>query len=130
MKLLKRLFFVYLAIAALLAVLVWSLRDLTDPLLPLRVTVVNEAGIDISSIETGIVSGDSKQMSRGISSGERAEIKPNLKLTGEGAIYQKYVFSDGSTKEAVVCGYTESISGKSSVTLHSDGRIEVEQKCY
>jgi len=130
MNLLKRLMWVYLAIAALLALLVWSFRDLSEPFLPFRVTVVNESGEAVSRIETGIVQGDSKQVSRGVGSGDSVKIKPELSLKGEGAVYQKYVFENGRTAETVVCGYTESLSGKSTVTLREDGTIDVEQDCY
>jgi len=130
MKLLRRLLFVYLSIAALLVLLVlWGMK-FTEPFGPLRVTVVNETGSDLVAVETGLVSGSSKHFYRErIESGQSAKIKPDLSLTGEGAVYQKFVFASGAPKEAVVCGYTESLSGTAKVTLRADGRIDVEQSC-
>ena len=132
MKLLKRLMLVYLSIAVLLVLLIlWGVK-LMEPFGPLRVTVVNETSADLVTVETSAVSssGSSKHFYRQrIEAGENARIRPELSLTGEGGVYQKFVFDGGETREAVVCGYTESLSGTATVTLRADGRIEVEQSC-
>ncbi|MFC4597602.1 hypothetical protein [Cohnella hongkongensis] len=130
MKLLRSLMIVYLAIAAVLVLLIlWGIK-LVEPFGPLRVTVVNETDAALVSVESGIVSGSSKHTYRqAIEAGESARIKPELSLSGEGAVYQKFYFSGGEVKEAVVCGYTESLSGTATVTLRADGRIDVEQSC-
>ncbi len=121
---------VYLSFAVLLVLLILWGGKLMEPFGPLRVTVVNETGADVVSVETGLVAGSSKHFYRQlIGAGESARIRPELKLAGEGAVYQKFIFANGEPKEAVVCGYTESLSGTATVTLRADGRIEVEQSC-
>ncbi|MFC4302235.1 hypothetical protein [Cohnella boryungensis] len=125
-----RLLLISLSLTALLALLVWGAKSLLEPFGPLRVTVVNDSGKDIVSIETGMVSTGLKQIDdEPIKAGQRSKIRPEFRWSGEGAVYQRYVFADGEEAEAIVCGYTESLSGKSTVTL-LERKVEVEQSCY
>jgi len=132
MKMLRRLMLAYLSIGALLVLFIlWGIKWM-EPFGPLRITVVNETSVDLVTVETSAVSssGSSKHFYRQrIEAGQSAKIRPELSLTGEGGVYQKFVFDSGEPKEAVVCGYTESLSGTATVTLRADGRIEVEQSC-
>jgi hypothetical protein len=93
------------------------------------VTISNKSDYDLMSVETGIVSGASKDLyDKKIIAGAKAKIIPELRLTGEGAVYLKYTDSKGDTTDAVVCGYTESLSGRSTVTIYND-RVDVKQNC-
>ncbi|RED64929.1 hypothetical protein [Cohnella lupini] len=93
------------------------------------VTVHNESDKDIVIVKAGLVSTDSKQLlDKKIDSGDHGSIRPDLPLTGEGAVYLEYIDSKGDTRNVVVCGYTESLSGRSKLTIRND-RFEVEQKC-
>ena len=105
------------------------IRNITEPFQSFSVKLNNKSDYDIVAVETGIVSSSSKHVyDKKVIAGASTKIKPKLQLTGEGAIYLKYTDSRGNTKETVVCGYTESLSGKSEVTIHND-QIDVEQDC-
>ncbi|MDQ8735253.1 hypothetical protein [Paenibacillus sp. LHD-38] len=94
------------------------------------VTINNESDYDIVSVEMGIVSGTEKDYFSGkIKSGESLRIKPELSLAGEGAVYLKYTDGRGVIEETIACGYTESLSGKTRITIDNDGVTENEQKC-
>lgn len=93
------------------------------------VTINNQSDNDIVSIETGLIKGTSKDTyTKIIKSGEKTKIKPELSLSGEGAVYIKYTDSKGNTKEKTVCGYTESLSGNSKVTIDNN-KVTVEENC-
>ncbi|WP_138751492.1 hypothetical protein [Paenibacillus sinopodophylli] len=99
--------------------------------LPLKVTLHNESDFDVVSIETGIQSGSEKQViTKTVKPGAKAIIKPNFHVKGEGAVYLKYTDSRGNITETSACGYTESMSGRTSITIDNDGVLENEQKCY
>jgi hypothetical protein len=110
---------------------VWA-KNLLEPFRAFTVTVANESEHAIISVETGIRSGgtgNSKHLYEDkIETGSSITIKPKLRSSGEGVIYQKFVFADGNSKETIACGYTEYVSGHSTVTIRND-RIEVEQDC-
>jgi len=102
-------------------------------------TINNQSDYDIVSVEAGTlktapsgkgtVEGDSKDSrSKVIKSGEVVKFKPRLSLTGEGGIYFQYTDSRGQTVKKGVCGYTESLSGYSNVTIKND-QVVVEGKC-
>ncbi|NQX66280.1 hypothetical protein HQN90_09090 [Paenibacillus alba] len=93
------------------------------------VTINNKSDFDIVSVETGIIKDTSKDIrTTKIKSGETMKIKPALTLTGEGAIYIKYIDSRGDAKEKTICGYTESLLGNSRVTISND-KVSVEERC-
>ncbi|WP_256759969.1 hypothetical protein [Cohnella sp. WQ 127256] len=93
------------------------------------VTISNESDYDIVSVETGIINGTSKDTRlEKIKSGNKKKIKPNLSLSGEGAIYMEYTDSRGSTTQKTVCGYTEYLSGNSKVTIHNS-KVTVKENC-
>lgn len=108
------------------------LRNLTDNFIYFEdysITIRNKSDYDIVSVEIGIIKGTSKDIyTKKIISGEKIKIKPELSLTGEGAIYMKYTDSRGDTIEKTVCGYTESLSGNSKVTISND-KVTVEENC-
>ncbi|CAM4271944.1 hypothetical protein FHS16_002052 [Paenibacillus endophyticus] len=95
------------------------------------ITVHNESDFDLVSIETGIVSSSEKDIvDRRIKAGASAVIKPKLSMSGEGAVYLKYTDSQGNTKETIACGYTESLTGRTAITIDNDGISKNEQRCY
>ncbi|MFD2659782.1 hypothetical protein [Paenibacillus thailandensis] len=106
---------------------------------PFTVTVHNQSESDIVIIETGILDSDgaggvvktgSKDMAgKTIKSGKSAKIKPDLELTGEGGVYMLYADAEGNQVEQTICGYTESLTGRSVVTVTGD-RTTVEQDCW
>ncbi|TXK76124.1 hypothetical protein [Paenibacillus sp. N3.4] len=105
------------------------LRNITDQFQSYSVTIKNNSDYDIVSIETGILKGASNDIhTEKIRSGEIRKIKPKLSLKGEGAIYIKYIDSRGATKEEIVCGYTEYLSGNSMVTI-SNNKVTIKQNC-
>jgi hypothetical protein len=94
------------------------------------VTINNQSDYDIVSVETGIVAGSSTHIyDKQIKAGDSVRIKPKLSLVGEGAVYLKYTDSIGDIKETIACGYTESLSGRTELTITNNGIIENEQKC-
>lgn len=104
-------------------------RNITDSFKDFSVTIRNKSDYDIVSVEIGMIKGTSKDIyTKKINSGKTIKIKPELSLTGEGAIYMKYTDSSGDTIEKTVCGYTESLSGNSKVTIKND-KVTVEQNC-
>ncbi|MGM0884889.1 MAG: hypothetical protein ACQEXQ_28090 [Bacillota bacterium] len=129
MKIKKRylllvVFFLLITIIAF----IW-MRNITDRFGSFSITISNKSDYDIVSVETGIIKGTSKDIyTEVIKSGEKIKIKPRLSLTGEGAIYINYTNSNGDTKEKTVCGYTESLSGYSKVTINDD-KVTVEENC-
>lgn len=93
------------------------------------VTVDNQSDYEVMSIETGIIQRESKDLyANTIKSGQKKKIKPDLKHSGEGAIYLKFTDSRGQTKEETVCSYTEYLSGYSTITIYND-RTAVVEKC-
>ncbi|WP_239616006.1 hypothetical protein [Cohnella mopanensis] len=115
-----------------LTFIVIEAKNLLEPFRSFTVTIVNESDADIVSVETGIRSGSPDNSKHSyekiIATGATAKIKPKLTFTGEGVIYQKFVDSNGRSRETIACGYTEYVSGHSTVTIRND-KIEVEQDC-
>ncbi len=107
-----------------------TLPDLLNSMSSFTVTVHNQSDYDIVSVETGIRSGDTRDtFTQEIPSGKTVKITPDLSFIGEGAIYLKYTDSRKETKEVIVCGYTESVSGSSELTIRNDDTA-LEQDCY
>lgn len=131
----KKMGYMLLGVFSLLLVIFlfnW-LRTNTDNfgmLQSFSVTINNQSDYDIVSVETGIISSLEKHSyAKVIKAGDTVRIKPQLKLTGEGAVYLKYTDDRGMTKETVACGYTESLSGSTKLTVDNNGVTENEQKC-
>ena len=99
----------------------------------LTVTIHNETADDLMLIEMGVLSGTPPQYKTPyelvVKSGTKATVKPRLKLTGEGSVYMRYMDGAGKVQQQNVCGYTESLSGTSTVIIRKDG-VKVEEKCY
>lgn len=100
---------------------------------PFTVALTNESDVGIVRVDTVLrsarPSGSPHTHGTAIGPGERAVIRPKLLIAGEGAISQRIAFENGTVKETVVCGYTEYVSGRSTVTVKADGSIVVEQDC-
>ncbi|KWX84074.1 hypothetical protein AMQ83_29825 [Paenibacillus riograndensis] len=107
-----------------------TLPDLFNVMRSFTVTVHNQSDYDIVTVETGIRSGDTRDtFTQGIPGGKTVKITPDLSFVGEGAIYLKYTDSRKETKEVIVCGYTESVSGSSELTILNDDSA-LKQDCY
>ncbi len=122
--------FVVLLLVLIIFFYQW-VKNITEsyPVGSFSVTISNESDADVVIVSAGIVSRDSKQRyDKKISAGERGKIRPDLRLTGEGAVYLEYTDSEGGSQNVVVCGYTEYLSGNSKLTIRND-RFEVEQNC-
>ena len=102
---------------------IWSLmRDFT-------VTVTNETDSDIVILESGLGSGDSRDvLNRTVKSGETYKFKPKLDVQGENSVYMAHTNTAGETIRTTVCGYTEYLSGSAKVTVGDS--VEVEQDCH
>lgn len=129
----KKRFFIGIAIFSIAVVMALGIGTISNYLSFFKsfsVTVDNQSDFDIVSVETGLLQTDSKDMySKTIKSGQKLKIKPELTLSGEGAIYMKFTDSRGKSTQETVCGYTEYLSGYSKVTITNERTI-VEQKCY
>jgi len=91
-------------------------------------TVDNQSDDEISSIEIGLIHMDSKELfTDPIKKGETKKFKPTLSLSGEGSIYLKYTNAKGQSTQETVCGYTEYLSGYSTVTITNEGTTIVQQ---
>ncbi|WP_168121570.1 hypothetical protein [Paenibacillus sp. HB172176] len=97
---------------------------------PFTVTIHNKSSFDIVSIESGIVDGNSTDISQAkIASGGKKKLRPDLTLTGEGAVYMKVTDERSVERKISVCGYTEYLSGSAYVVIEDSG-TKVEQDCY
>jgi hypothetical protein len=102
------------------------------------VTIDNQSDFELSVIEAGILHSDSEgnvvegasksPVGKTLAGGKRLTVKPELSISGEGGIYLKMTDADGETVTHVVCSYTESLSGKTEVTVTNDD-VEIEQNC-
>ncbi|WP_217591884.1 hypothetical protein [Cohnella sp. GbtcB17] len=136
---------VAIALPAVVAVLLTSLfvlwktnDDMFSRFRSFSVTVVNQSDYDLVSVETGILSGgnpgqsdksDAKRIfGKPIKAGEKKVLSPKLSMNGEGGIYLKYTNSRGDTVQKMVCSYTESASGSSTITIQND-RVDVKENC-
>jgi hypothetical protein len=94
------------------------------------VTLINQSDYDIVSVELGLVGSSSTYLyTKLLKAGDKSKIKPQLSLVGEGSVYLKYTDTRGITKETTACGYTESLSGRSTITIGNDRIVENIQKC-
>ncbi|MFF2482490.1 hypothetical protein [Paenibacillus sp. NPDC058071] len=112
--------------------------DLFNFLSGFTVVVDNQSDVDLLSLETGLIAGasdgnitegESRDHHEGVQSGRKIKIKPNLQLSGEGAVYLKWTDAEGNSTIRAVCSYTEYLSGHAKVIV-KNGEATVEQKCY
>ena len=102
---------------------IWNLmKDFT-------VTVTNETDRDIVIFESGLGSGDSRDvLNRTVKSGKTYKFKPELDVQGENSVYMTHTNAAGETVRTNVCGYTEYLSGSAKVTVGDS--VKVEQDCH
>ncbi|NOU88195.1 hypothetical protein GC102_20830 [Paenibacillus sp. LMG 31460] len=138
------LFYLSVVIIIVGIVLMKSSRfDLINQFKSFSYTIDNQSDYNIISVETGIntsnrsgerIDGASKDIYKKIiKSGEKVKITPDIKLygeglSGEGSIYLKYTDSRGKSFEKGLCGYTESVSGYSKVSITND-EVTVTENC-
>ncbi|MFD5020171.1 hypothetical protein ACFWMP_14815 [Paenibacillus sp. NPDC058367] len=127
----KRRFFIGIAIFSLGIVIAFGIGTISNILTPFKnflLTVDNQSDDEISSIEIGLIHMDSKELfTDPIKKGETKKFKPTLSLSGEGSIYLKYTNAKGQSTQETVCGYTEYLSGYSTVTITNEGTTIVQQ---
>lgn len=127
----KRRFFIGIAIFSLGIVIAFGIGTISNILTPFKnflLTVDNQSDDEISSIEIGLIHMDSKELfTDPIKKGETKKFKPTLSLSGEGSIYLKYTNAKGQSTQETVCGYTEYLSGYSTVTITNEGTTVVQQ---
>lgn len=135
---------VFTAVVTLTIVATTSLykdnRSLFDQFRSFSVTIDNRSDFELSVFEVGtyksaesegnVAAGESKAaVDKTIRSGDRLTVKPKLSIVGEGGIYLKMTDANGDPVTHGVCSYTESLSGKSKVTVTNEG-VKIEQNCH
>ncbi|MEK4351169.1 hypothetical protein MKX41_10000 [Paenibacillus sp. FSL R5-0475] len=127
----KRRFFIGISIFSMGIVIALGIGTISNILTPFKnflLTVDNQSDDEISSIEIGLIHMDSKELfTDPIKKGETKKFKPTLSLSGEGSIYLKYTDAKGQSTQETVCGYTEYLSGYSTVTITNEGTTIVQQ---
>ncbi|MEK5254978.1 hypothetical protein NST74_16065 [Paenibacillus sp. FSL F4-0125] len=127
----KRRFFIGISIFSMGIVIALGIGTISNLLTPFKsflLTVDNQSDDEISSIEIGLIHTDSKELFIDhIKKGETKKFKPTLSLSGEGSIYLKYTDAKGQSTQEMVCGYTEYLSGYSTVTITNKGTTIVQQ---
>jgi len=127
----KRRFFIGISIFSMGIVIALGIGTISNILTPFKnflLTVDNQSNDEISSIEIGLIHMDSKELfTDPIKKGETKKFKPTLSLSGEGSIYLKYTDAKGQSTQETVCGYTEYLSGYSTVTITNEGTTVVQQ---
>lgn len=127
----KRRFFIGISIFSMGIVIALGIGTISNILTPFKsflLTVDNQSDDEISSIEIGLIHTDSKELfTDPIKKGETKKFKPTLSLSGEGSIYLKYTDAKGQSTQEMVCGYTEYLSGYSTVTITNEGTTIVQQ---
>ncbi|AIQ24298.1 hypothetical protein H70737_16440 [Paenibacillus sp. FSL H7-0737] len=127
----KRRFFIGISIFSMGIVIALGIGTISNILTPFKnflLTVDNQSDDEISSIEIGLIHMDSKELfTDPIKKGETKRFKPTLSLSGEGSIYLKYTDAKGQSTQETVCGYTEYLSGYSTVTITNEGTTIVQQ---
>lgn len=105
-----------------------TISNILSPFKSFSLTVDNQSDDEISSIEIGLIHTDSKELFISpIQKGQTKKLKPTLSLSGEGAIYLKYTDAKGQSTQETVCGYTEYLSGYSTITITNEGNTVVQQ---
>ncbi|MBY3621937.1 hypothetical protein HGO21_20655 [Acinetobacter sp. CUI P1] len=128
----KGRFFIGISIFSVSIVIALGIGTISNILTPFKsfsLTVDNQSDDEISSIEIGLIDTDSKELfTNPIKKDQKKKFKPTLSLSGEGAIYLKYTDAKGQSTQETVCGYTEYLSGYSTITITNEGTTVV-QKC-
>ncbi|MFD2673396.1 hypothetical protein [Marinicrinis sediminis] len=104
---------------------------------PLQVTIDNQSDLDLVRIEIGVLQSQIQSpediskviVEEPLESGSIRTIQPDLELAGEGGVYIKLTDSQGSISTHGVCSYTESLSGRSKITVHNSG-TDVDEDCW
>ncbi|MGF9699735.1 hypothetical protein [Paenibacillus sp. MABNR03] len=119
-------------------VVYFSFQNAFDLFRNFRVTINNESDYDIVSVKTGLEKGDNSKnniedgslyiLQKDVPSGKKVKFAPQLKLSGEGAIYLEFTDNQGKSQHHTVCGYTEYLSGNSYVTITND-KVSVVEEC-
>jgi len=127
----KRRFFIGISIFSVSIVIALGIGTISNILTPFKsfsLTVDNQSDDEISSIEIGLIDTDSKELfTNPIKKDQKKKFKPTLSLSGEGAIYLKYTDAKGQSTQETVCGYTEYLSGYSTITITNEGTTVVQQ---
>ncbi|WP_339833149.1 hypothetical protein [Paenibacillus sp. FSL R7-0272] len=130
---------------ALGTIVVMSFLNAMDPFRKLRITIDNQSDYDITQIKTGIThlnqpvldastadkTEDSDLLytsSEEIVSEEKVKFTPKLQFLGESSVYVILKDSRGKTYTKTACGYTESVSGTSLITITNEN-ITVKENC-
>lgn len=127
----KGRFFIGISIFSVSIVIALGIGTISNILTPFKsfsLTVDNQSDDEISSIEIGLIDTDSKELfTNPIKKDQKKKFKPTLSLSGEGAIYLKYTDAKGQSTQETVCGYTEYLSGYSTITITNEGTTVVQQ---
>lgn len=124
---------------------VMSFLNAIDPFRKLRITIDNQSDYDITQIQAGAVTGErlitdapsaEKQeksglhytLNKDIPSGQQIKFAPQLKIRGEGSVYVTFQDSRGKNYKETACGYTESLSGTSHITITNEN-VTVKENC-
>ena len=130
---------------ALGTIVVMSFLNAMDPFRKLRITIDNQSDYDITQIKTGITNwkqpildsstADKKEdsdllytFSEEIVSGKKIKYTPKLHFLGESSVYVIFKDSRGNTYTKTACGYTESVSGTSLITITNEN-VTVKENC-
>ncbi|WP_339305314.1 hypothetical protein [Paenibacillus sp. FSL R5-0519] len=114
-----------------------SLLNAVDPYRHLRITIHNQSDYNLIDIQASLVQGESYNTNesgstyifdKDVSSGSNVKFAPQLKLSGEGAVFLTFTDSRGKTYNKTVCGYTEYLSGNSYVTVTNEN-VTVKEEC-
>lgn len=135
-----------LSILFLVAIIAFmSFLNAIDRFRKLRITIDNQSDYDITQIQAGLDTGESlladpasadhkEEMgllytfNKDIASGQKAKFTPQLNLRGEGSVYITFQDSGGKTYKETACGYTESLSGTSHITITNE-KVTIKENC-
>ncbi|MGQ8873522.1 hypothetical protein [Paenibacillus sp. TSA_86.1] len=124
---------------------IMSFLNAIDPFRKLRITIDNQSDYDITQIQAGAVTGESSPtdsasaekpeqsgllytLNKAITKGQKVKFAPQLKIRGEGSVYVTFKDSRGKTYKETACGYTESLSGTSLITITNEN-VTVKENC-
>ena len=130
---------------ALGTIVVMSFLNAIDPFRKLRITIDNQSDYDITQIKAGITYGGQPILDASIAdktedsdllytfseelvSGEKVKFTPKLQFLGESSVYVIFKDSRGKTYTKTACGYTESLSGTSHITITNES-VTVKENC-
>ncbi|MGC5774445.1 hypothetical protein [Paenibacillus pabuli] len=115
-----------------------SFQNAFDRFGHLRITITNQSDLELVDVKAGLIRGDNSmnnvdngtlyEWKQNVPSGKKVKFAPQLQLSGEGAVYLEFTDSQGKMYNRTVCGYTESLSGNSYVTVTNDN-VTVKEEC-